>query len=151
MLPVFTVCSSPVISESTRPIFATFSQLVRSLRGIDDCCEIELQSLKGRCHGNQFLFIQSTQFFRHSNQRVINFVHSATTRSMVISVIHEVDRRAISVHRRMDVDPLGMDNSPLRHFPDTCDEIRQEVQVLRWTHANQLTDQSTIINRRRGG
>jgi len=36
---------------------------IGSLRGIDDCCEIELQSLKGRCHGNQFLFIQSTQFF----------------------------------------------------------------------------------------
>jgi len=29
--------------------------------------------------------------------------------------------------------------------------VRQEVQVLRWTHANQLTDQLTIINGRLGG
>jgi len=30
-------------------------------------------------------------------------------------------------------------------------EIRQEVQLLRWTHTNQLTDESAIINRRRRG
>ena len=54
---------------------------IGSNTGVDDCCEIGLRSLKGRCHDNQFLFIQSTQFFRHGNQCVINVVHSATTRS----------------------------------------------------------------------
>ena len=31
-----------------------------------------------------------------------------------------------------------------------CDGIRQEVQVLRWTQANQLADQSAMIIGRRG-
>jgi len=53
------------------------------------------------------------------------------------------------VHRRTDSDP-GNGHFSLVISPLACDGIRQEVQVLRWTQANQLTDQSTIINRQRG-
>jgi len=41
-----------------RPIFR-----FGSLTGADDCCEIGLRSLKGRCHGNQFLYPIYTIFF----------------------------------------------------------------------------------------
>jgi len=85
-----------------------------------DCCEIGLLSLKRRWRGNNFLFIQSTQFFRHSDQRVINIVHSATTRSTVVGVIHEVDRRRFllttPIYRITDIFP---GHFPLRHFLDT--------------------------------
>ena len=52
----------------------------------------------------------------------INFVHPATTRSTVVSVIHEVDRRRFlpttPVHRRTDISPLG--HSRLGHSRDFC-------------------------------
>ena len=86
--------------------------------GIDDCCEIGLRSFKGHCHGNQFLFVQSTHFFRHSDQCVINFVHPATTRSTIVGVIHEVDRRRLllttTIHRETDIAPWTF---PARTFP----------------------------------
>jgi len=67
-----------------------------------------------------FLFIQSTQFFCHSDQRVINIVHSATTRSTVVGVIHEVGRRRFlltaPIYRITDIFP---GHFPLRHFLDT--------------------------------
>jgi len=92
-----------------------------SVMGVDDCCEMGLRSLKGRCRGNQFLFIQSAMFFRRSNQCVINFVHSATTRSAAVSVIHEVDRRRFllttPIHRGTDNDPLEIDISPWTFAP----------------------------------
>ena len=112
-------------------------------------CEIGLHSFNGRCHGNHFFVIQSTHFC-HSDQCVINFVHSATTRSTIAIVIHEVDRRpvllvATLIHRGTDIFPSYI--SPTL----ACDGIRQEVQVLRGTQVNQLTDQLTIINRRLWG
>ena len=48
--------------------------------------------LEGRCHGNHFLF-SPHNFFFVTDQCVLNFAHSATTRSTVVGVIHEVDRR----------------------------------------------------------
>ena len=61
------------------------------------------QSLKGRCHGNQFLLVLLA-----------------------------------SIHR-------------IRFACHSVDEgVRQEVQVLRWTQADQLTGQLTIISRRLG-
>jgi len=77
----FTICSSPVISESkvkvkfshTRyralgpeliPVYRKYSTDIRQifrigkLMGADGRCGIELRSLKGHCHGKQFLCIQ---------------------------------------------------------------------------------------------
>jgi len=95
------------------------------------------------------MFIQQAQVFRHSDQ----------SRSTVVSVMHEVDRDDFCWQHQYTgertLTPWER-TFPRGHFPPqalltlACDGIRQEVQVLRWTHANQLTDQSTIINRRRG-
>jgi len=35
---------------------------ISSVSGVDNCCEMGLRSLKGRCHGNHFLF-NPTLFF----------------------------------------------------------------------------------------
>ena len=96
---------------------------IGSLSGIGDCCEMELRSLKGRCHGNQFLFVHFTFF---SSQRpVFNklcvFSHDALDHH--ISVIHDADRRRFllttPVHRCTDIDPLGTDISFLDIPPTT--------------------------------
>ena len=59
-----------------------------------------------------------TFFFRHSDQCVINFVHPATTRSTIVGVIHEVDRRRLllttTIHRETDIAPWTF---PARTFP----------------------------------
>ena len=69
---------------------------IGSPAGVDDCCKLALRSLKGRCHGNQLLFTRSTDFFvTDSDQCAIQFVRSATTRSTVVGVIHEVDGRRV--------------------------------------------------------
>jgi len=65
---------------------------IGNLSGIDDCCQMGLRSLKGRFHGNHFL-IQSTVFFRHSDQCKINFVQCA--------FIHDgLDRRKCNTRGR---------------------------------------------------
>ena len=95
-----------------------------------------------------------------SDQCVINFVHLSTTRSTVVSVIHEVDRDRDDFcwqHQytgKTDIAPYGNGHSP-GHSPSdisltlACDRILQEVQMLRRTHDSWSTDKSTIINRRR--
>ena len=49
----------------------------------------------------------------------------------------------------------GWNPSPIHRNGFACDlqdgDVREKVHVLRWTQANQLTDQLTIINRRLGG
>ena len=108
-----------------RPMFATFLDLV-DLWHRDDYCKMGLRSLRDLLWQPIFVYPIHT-IFRHSDQCVINCVHSATTRSTVVSVIHEVDRRRFllttPVHRGTDIDPLGTDTPrghfPLRHFPDT--------------------------------
>jgi len=52
--------------------------------------------------------------------------------------------------------PIFVGSSSVHKTGFACDAVidggvRQEVQLLRWTQANQLTDQSTIFNRRLGG
>jgi len=129
---------------------------IGSHTGADDCCETGLRSLIGCCHGNHF-FIQSTEFFHHSDQCVINFVHSATTRLTVVDVIHVVDRRGVllttPIHWRLAVacHRKWINAFSVHRIGFACDWIRQEVQVLRWMQAYQLTDQLTIINKWRGG
>jgi len=74
-----------------------------------------------------FCLFNSTQFFRHNDQCVINFVQSSTTGSTVKSVLHEVDRRRFllttPVHRGTSLTPCERTSplviSPFRHFPDT--------------------------------
>ena len=96
---------------------------IGSITGVDDCCEIGLWSLKGRCHDNQFLFIQSTQFFRHSDQCVINVVYSATTRSTVVGII-QYSRSSVDdfcwphQYTGERIFPPGT-NIPPGHFSDT--------------------------------
>ena len=87
--------------------------------------------------------------FRNSDQCVIKYVHWATMRSTVVGVTHKVDRRRVllttSIHRRLAVachcKPISA--SSIHRIGFACDVIRQEVQVLRGTQANQLTDQLT--------
>ena len=124
-----------------RPIFS-----IGSLTGVDDCCKIGLRSLKGRCHGNHFRLFNphNPRNFLHSDQCVINFVHSATTRPVVVGVMHEVDRWRVllttQIHRRLAVACHGKRNSALiiHRIWFECDGIRQEVRVLRWTQVNRL-------------
>jgi len=107
---------------------------IAGFKGVDVCCEMRLRSLKGRCYGNRFLFTQSSQVFRHSDQCVTDFAQSSTTRSIVVSVTHEVDRRRFllttSVYRETDIDPwkqiFPLDISSTL----ACDGIRQEVRML---------------------
>jgi len=108
----FTTGSRPIISESMRPTFAQFS----------GCgCRWLLWNwiaiaLDGRCHGNQFLFIESTHFFRHSDQCVSNFVHSATTRS----TLRRCNSRGWPSTRFVDhANTPGNWHFPLGHFVDT--------------------------------
>jgi len=116
---------------------------IGSLTGVDDCCKIGLLSLKGRCHGNHFRLF-SPHIFLHSDQCVIYFVHSATTRPIVVGVMHEVDRWRVllttQIHRRLAVACHGKRNSALiiHRIWFECDGIRQEVRVLRWTQVNRL-------------
>jgi len=47
---------------------------IGSPAGVDDCCKLALRSLNGRCHGNQFLFTRSTDFFRDRQRPMCNTV-----------------------------------------------------------------------------
>jgi len=109
-------------SKSTRPMFATFSDLYGGLMGINDCCKMGLRSLRDLLWQPTFVYPIHT-IFCHSDQCVIDFVHSATTRSTVVSVIHDVDRRrflpATPVHRRTDIDPPGTGIPPWAFPPQT--------------------------------
>jgi len=96
------------------------------LLGLDNCCEIGLRSLMGRCHGNKFSFIQSTQFFRQwpMCNKLCALIHDALDRR------HEVDRgdfcwqhneHSYTAERTLPLSngyfPTG--HSPLGHFPET--------------------------------
>ena len=80
-----------------------------------------------------FFCFQSTHFFV-TDQCVINFVHSATTRSTIVDVglIHEIDRRrfllATPIRLKTDNAPwertFPAGHFPLWHCPDTC--VRQD-------------------------
>jgi len=108
---------------------------------VDNCYVIGLRSLEGHCHGNQFFCWIHT--FISSQQRAINCVHSATTRSTVAKVIREFDHRlgllTTPIHRGKDISLLGTDillwAFPPQNISPTlaCDGMRQEVQVLRRT------------------
>ena len=99
---------------------------IGSLTCIDDCCEIGL--LKGHCDGNQFLFIESTQFFCHHDLCVINFSHDA------------LDHCRLNTRRRLSMtfvdhtntlgnrhSPLGIDIPPLI-FPDWTFCVRRDTK-----------------------
>jgi len=45
--------------------------------GVDDCCEIWLRSLKGRCHGNQFYGLNTQNCVKAAQQRGILPQHRA--------------------------------------------------------------------------
>ena len=100
--------------------------------------EMWLRSLKGRCHGNRFIFTHSTQFFRHSDQCVIN----SSTGSMVvkstwtISVDNTYTPRNGRSPLEMDISPLDI-SLLLRHFLDT--RVRRDTTrstSAAWMHAN---------------
>ena len=73
--------------------------------------EMWLRSLKGRCHGNRFIFTHSTQFFRHSDQCVIN----SSTGSMVVKSTWtiSVDNTYTPRNGRF---PPGNGHFPFGHF-----------------------------------
>jgi len=50
---ILTIFSDPIISASTRPIVAKFAGLVELWPQVIDV-KLFFQSLKGRCHGDQF-------------------------------------------------------------------------------------------------
>ena len=69
---------------------------------------------------NLSLFI-SHNFFRNSDQRVINIVHLATMRSIAVArigVIHEVDRRRVLLNHA--------------NAPTTCQFLAVQSTGLRW-------------------
>jgi len=133
----FTIGSRPIISESTWPIFAKFSGLVAFRR--------RWLLWNGVAIAQGTLPWQPN--FVHSIHTIfVIFIHDALDRRR-LSVIHEVDRRwfllRTPVHLGTDISPWAF--SPYDIFLTlACDGILQEVQVLRWTHANQLTGQSTL-------
>ena len=103
---------------------------------------------------NYFCLFNLHNVFRHSDRCVINFVHSTMTRtcSTVVGVIYT----------RLSIDELcwphldtytpttcrgvpwytKFSTFSIHKIAFACDGIRQEVQVLRWTEANQLTEQA---------
>jgi len=105
--------------QCMRPIFALFSGLV-ALPAQMIAVKLDCDRSRDVAMATNFC-IQSTQFFRHSYHCVIHTVHSATTRSTVVGVIHEVDRRrglsTTPLHRKTDIVPPGY--IPLGHFPDS--------------------------------
>ena len=126
---------------------------IGSITGVDDCCEIGLWSLKGRCHDNQFLFIQSTQFFSSQwpmcNKRCV-FSHDALDRGRYNTILEVIRRRFLlttPIHRGTDISPREQTFLLDISLTLACHWIRQKVQVLVWTQAYKLTEQSTIINR----
>ena len=123
---------------------------IGSLVGIDDCCKTGLRSLKGRCHGNQFCLFNPHYDFFSPQWPMCNklCVHSATTRSTVVSVTHEVNSRRVSLTTR----PIHRDTDiPPQTFPRHSCATRYDKKCKCCTgHANQLIHQLTIINRRRG-
>jgi len=82
------------VANCLRKYATDLSEIFRigSLSDVDDWREMGLRSLKGCCHDNQFFLFNPHNFCRRSDQCVINFVHSSTTRSTVVSVIRRVDR-----------------------------------------------------------
>jgi len=76
--------------QCMRPIFALFSGLV-ALPAQMIAVKLDCDRSRDVAMATNFC-IQSTQFFRHSYHCVIHTVHSATTRSTVVGVIHEVCR-----------------------------------------------------------
>ena len=71
--------SSPICSKSTRPIFAVIFSPVGSATCVDDCCEIALQSVKGRCYGKIVLlfsdsFRQIRTLFCYAQTPLVGFV-----------------------------------------------------------------------------
>jgi len=53
ILTILVISVGPIISASTRPIFAKFAGLVELWPQMIDV-KLFFQSLKGRCHGDQF-------------------------------------------------------------------------------------------------
>ena len=137
----FTIGSSPVISESTRPIFAKFSELV-SLWAQMVAAKLSCDRSRDIAMANNFCAFNHDALGRRKR--------NTRGRPSTISVDNT------STPRKGHWPP-GKRHLLPEHFPSDisltleCDGIRQEVQVLRWTQANQLTDQSTIINRKRSG
>ena len=101
-----------------------------------------------------FLYFIQTLFSSQWPTCNINFVHSSTTRSTVVSVIHEVDRRRLLLTTPANGHwPSGNGHSPwafpLRHFPGTRvrrDTIRSASAAL---YARKLIT-SPINNAARG-
>ena len=119
---------------------------IASLMGINDCGEMKLRSLKGHYHGNWFSFIQSTQFFVTVTS-VWQTLCSHQRRARRSKVVDQ-DDFCWQHHYTMELDI----SLPLRHFLDTRvwpDSTRSANAA--WTHANEITDESTIINRRQRG
>jgi len=90
---------------------------IGSITGVDNCRQIGLRSLKGRCHDNQFLFIQSTQFFSSQwpmcNERCV-FSHDALDRRRYNTILAVIRRRFLlttPIHRGTDISP-GNKHSP---------------------------------------
>ena len=117
---------------------------IGSLMGVDDCCEIGLRSLSGPCHDNRFLFIQSTIFL----VTVINVTYS----KLCALSDDALDLRRCNTRGRPSTISVDHNNTSgnwhctLHIYPTlACDGIRHKVQVLRWTQANQLPRQLTII------
>jgi len=86
---------------------------IASLTDIDDWCGMWLRSLKWRCHDNRFLYSIHT-IFSLRWPCVINFVHSATTRSNVVSV-----------NTRLTVDDFNLLTTPIHRWTDIahCERI----------------------------
>jgi len=80
-----------------------------SFMGMDDCSAVKLGCERSSDVAMATDFRLFNPHFRHSDQCVINFVHSSMTRSTVVSVIHEVDRQRFllttPVHRGTDIPP----------------------------------------------
>jgi len=103
-----------------RPIFR-----IVSCMGADNSCKIGLRSLKGRCHCNHFFTNSIYGFFRHSDVCVINFVHSATTRSR-----STVDKFGWSWHINTACHGKRISAFSIHGNRFACDRIRLEVQLL---------------------
>jgi len=124
----------------------------------DERSEVNLSIPQGTMPWQPIFLFNPHNFFRHCDECVTNFVHSASTRSTVIHVVdafcwqHQYTVEWILAPlERTDVSiPPG--HSPLRHFLNTRVRRNMTRSASAALHAGEpINWPSTIINRRLGG